>query len=172
LQTAMALTPWSTPRESDGAKGSQNQSFGAGGTPLPAQMATATWRSPNTVDARGGTRKGSGQVQLTHQMTDTGRRQIAPWATPTLFGNSNRKGASPGSGDGLATQLLDTGGMGPGGPDPSGSGATMPKRVGSPTPAHPCWLMGCEAAFLYCAPTPSELKALKASPRSKRKRAG
>jgi hypothetical protein len=31
-------SPWSTPRASDGEKGGPNQSFGAGGQPLPAQM--------------------------------------------------------------------------------------------------------------------------------------
>lgn len=31
---------WSTPRASDGEKGGQNQSFGAGGTPLPSQVAS------------------------------------------------------------------------------------------------------------------------------------
>jgi hypothetical protein len=32
---------WSTPRASDGAKGGPNMSFGAGGTPLPAQAASS-----------------------------------------------------------------------------------------------------------------------------------
>ncbi|MDE4398196.1 hypothetical protein [Phaeobacter gallaeciensis] len=37
---------WSTPRSSDGEKGGPNQSFGAGGTPLPAQE--ANWPTPNS----------------------------------------------------------------------------------------------------------------------------
>jgi hypothetical protein len=35
---ALAVRIWSTPRASDGEKGGPNQSFGAGGTPLPAQV--------------------------------------------------------------------------------------------------------------------------------------
>lgn len=37
---------WSTPRASDGEKGGPNQSFGAGGQPLPAQ--TAQWMTPRS----------------------------------------------------------------------------------------------------------------------------
>jgi hypothetical protein len=39
---------WGTPRASDGEKGGPNQSFGAGGTPLPAQA--ASWPTPNSRD--------------------------------------------------------------------------------------------------------------------------
>jgi hypothetical protein len=39
---------WSTPRASDGEKGGPNQSFGAGGTPLPAQ--TVQWATPCARD--------------------------------------------------------------------------------------------------------------------------
>lgn len=42
---------WSTPRASDGEKGSPNQSFGAGGQPLPAQMHSASpWVTPSARD--------------------------------------------------------------------------------------------------------------------------
>lgn len=51
LRTVM-MAAWSTPRASDGEKGGLNQSFGAGGTPLPAQMHTAAWSTPTTNDAR------------------------------------------------------------------------------------------------------------------------
>ena len=37
-----------------------------------------SWRSPNVVDSKGGTRKGSGQVQVCHQVM-----LLAPWQTPT-----------------------------------------------------------------------------------------
>jgi hypothetical protein len=36
-----AAAMWSTPRASDGAKGGPGQTFGAGGTPLPAQASGA-----------------------------------------------------------------------------------------------------------------------------------
>ena len=38
---AISLDLWSTLRASDGAKGGPNQTFGAGGSPLPSQFATA-----------------------------------------------------------------------------------------------------------------------------------
>lgn len=41
----LANLMWGTPRGSDGEKGGPNQSFGAGGTPLPAQA--AQWFTPN-----------------------------------------------------------------------------------------------------------------------------
>ncbi len=44
-------SPWSTPRASDGEKGGPNQSFGAGGQPLPAQMHSASpWVTPSARD--------------------------------------------------------------------------------------------------------------------------
>lgn len=48
LPTAVAL--WSTPRASDGEKGGPNQSFGAGGTPLPAQA--TSWATPRADMSR------------------------------------------------------------------------------------------------------------------------
>jgi len=40
---------WATPRATDGEKGGPNQTFGTGGTPLPAM--TASWPTPTTMDA-------------------------------------------------------------------------------------------------------------------------
>lgn len=86
LPQRVAQALWSTPRASDGEKGGPNMSFGAGGQPLPAQAA-ALWRTPNTVDAKGGTRTGAGQVQLCHQAAASG-------ATPS---GSPERTASPGA---------------------------------------------------------------------------
>ena len=50
------VAAWSTPRASDGEKGGPNQSFGAGGQPLPAQMAHSGQTlsgSPATTASRG-----------------------------------------------------------------------------------------------------------------------
>lgn len=44
-------TMWGTPRGSDGEKGGPNMSFGAGGTPLPAQA--ANWPTATTRDHKG-----------------------------------------------------------------------------------------------------------------------
>lgn len=49
LQTAVAAI-WSTPRASDGEKGGPNQSFGAGGVPLPSMA--AQWPTPTARDHR------------------------------------------------------------------------------------------------------------------------
>lgn len=45
------LSGWSTPRSSDADKGGPNQSFGAGGIPLPAQA--ANWPTPASRDHKG-----------------------------------------------------------------------------------------------------------------------
>jgi hypothetical protein len=50
---------WSTPRASDGEKGSPNQSFGAGGQPLASQ-AVAKWSTPTVGDVTGGHSSRSG----------------------------------------------------------------------------------------------------------------
>lgn len=49
---------WSSPRASDGEKGGPNQSFGAGGTPLPAQA--VQWATPSVADTTGGRMTRSG----------------------------------------------------------------------------------------------------------------
>jgi site-specific DNA-cytosine methylase len=49
---------WSTPRASDAEKGGPNQSFGAGGIPLPAQA--AQWQTPAVADTEGGRKTRSG----------------------------------------------------------------------------------------------------------------
>jgi hypothetical protein len=52
--TGSQKTVWSTPRASDGEKGGPNQSFGAGGQPLPSQMhQAAVWSTPMARDSKG-----------------------------------------------------------------------------------------------------------------------
>lgn len=69
------------------------------------------------------------------------------WPTPTVCGNYNRAGASPTSGDGLATAVkrwptpcaIDEKGPGP----KSGTGKDLPQEVGgSLNPTWVAWLMG------------------------------
>lgn len=50
-QAIRAVANWGTPRASDGEKGGPNQSFGAGGMPLPAQA--AQWPTPAARDWKG-----------------------------------------------------------------------------------------------------------------------
>lgn len=78
---------WSTPRASDGEKGGPNMSFGAGGTPLPAQMhQSATWAAPRAAAGKAlgdakhlGGRRGAGNIE--DQMRASG--EITTWATVT-----------------------------------------------------------------------------------------
>jgi hypothetical protein len=128
--------PWSTPRASDGEKGSQNQIFSGGGQPLPAQMAQSSPRPTAKASAAG-----PDYAKLERSATGISLQTA------------------------MALAAMDRGGA-----ERNGSSATMEKRAGSPTPKHPCWLMGYEVGFLFTAPTPSECKALKASPRSMSKR--
>jgi hypothetical protein len=62
----------------------------------------ARWATPSASDAtRGGTLTDNMTGQSLVQMVNTPER----WPTPTVCGNHNRKGASPNSGDGLATAV-------------------------------------------------------------------
>lgn len=60
---------WPTPTASLGTNGGRvtPQKSREGGTLIEAVSNRTRWRSHNTVDAKGGTRNGQGQVQLCHQ---------------------------------------------------------------------------------------------------------
>lgn len=106
----------------------------------------AAWPTPKASDERGGmAERFKGADSLNGRRSNLNDAMAAAWATPTLCGNHNRKGASPTSGDGLATQII--------GATPNGSHATTAK-CGAPNPAFPCWLMGYPAEWLYHAPAP------------------
>lgn len=83
---AVQVALWGTPRASDGEKGGPNQSFGAGGTPLPSQA--AMWTTPVATDTGRTTPYAQGGTALSVQ---TGQ-----WATPqahdTVTGNPERVG--------------------------------------------------------------------------------
>jgi len=163
------VSPWSTPRASDGEKGSPNQSCGAGGTPLPAQMhqAVSPWATPSVVDAtnRGYQRSGGNVLlSLPGQMAE---HLSAPRASPSARDWKDTPGMSLTGPDGrnrtdqLPRQMSATE---PSGPAPTGSSATTEKPAGSPTPAHPCWLQGYPAEWLHGA-----VSATQSSRRSPRK---
>jgi hypothetical protein len=93
LTLGQAIAIWSTPRASDGEKGGPNVSFGAGGQPLPAQMAQATWATPRVEAARAlGNQKhicgkrGAGNIE--DQMAATGTTQNGSPATTEKRGGS------------------------------------------------------------------------------------
>lgn len=69
---------WSTPRASDAEKGGPNQSFGAGGVPLPAMA--AQWSTPSVADVAGGrkARSGSREGELLNN-------SLAPYVTNNVY---------------------------------------------------------------------------------------
>ena len=78
---------WGTPRASDGENGGPNQSFGAGGTPLPAQA--AQWQTPvadDQMDRLRGKINSRGEPKLS--------AQALQWPTPAA---QNWKGSSEAS---------------------------------------------------------------------------
>lgn len=149
-------SPWSTPRASDGEKGAPAQQFSGGGQPLPAQMygtALAPWATPKAAaagpDFAKSDRSSTG-LSLQTQMALNAEK--APWVTPSARDWKDSAGMATEREDGrsrldqLPRQMAATSGA-----MPDGSSATTGKR-GVPNPAHPCWLMGYEAAFLFVAP--------------------
>lgn len=105
---AQCLNAWPTPKASDGDKVSLGHR-GAADTltsavrlfPTP-DHGMATRGVSNSVVRKGeGRRAGQPRTDRTVNLGDA----VAYWPTPTICGNHNRKGASPTSGDGLATAV-------------------------------------------------------------------
>jgi hypothetical protein len=151
LENAMLhLANWSTPRASDGEKGGPNQSFGAGGTPLPSQMHRATWATPEASDVRKHSEvpatvlrriaKGQ-QIALNAYVSLTAHMNLATWPTPTVQDSSRGNGTirPHDTGIPLVQRMAATAAFS--GPTPNGSSATMEKR-GAPNPGFAMWLMG------------------------------
>ena len=92
---------WPTPVASD--TGSRSKPYAQGGTPLSLAV---KWPTPIATD---GSKCPSDSLSraVNPALRKTFRTASAPmWPTPTVCGNHNRKGASPTSGDGLATAVL------------------------------------------------------------------
>lgn len=79
-------SPWSTPRASDGEKGGPNMAFGAGGTPLPAQMSkdadAAPWPTVTGNTAGNTSRSGDRKDELLLQGMMRENAPVSPRATP------------------------------------------------------------------------------------------
>jgi len=76
--SATGPTSWPTPQARDhkGANAAGND-LTHNSRPLNEAVRLTSWRTPNTVDAKLGSRTGSGQVQLCHQAL------LAGWGAPT-----------------------------------------------------------------------------------------
>jgi len=153
--TGSTGSQWSTPRASDGEKGGPNQSFTAGGQPLPAQMHQASpmvtpsardWKdSPGMATSSGDRNRID---QLPRQMA---QEPQAMWATTSVVDSTSRGYQMSGgrkflSLPGQMDERL-SGPMEPTGPTPNGSSATTEKR-GAPNPAFAFWLMGFPAEWI------------------------
>ena len=141
LATHMVRTQWSTPRASDGEKGSPNQSFGAGGTPLPSQMHRATWVTPSTRDWKDSSGMATQRDDGRSRLDQLPRQMVATWPTPTTTDSRRGNGTirPHDTGIPLVQRMAATANLS--GPAQSGSSATTEKR-GAPNPDFACWLMG------------------------------
>jgi len=158
-------SPWPTVKASAGGADPEERKTGLS---LQTYM-TSPW---NTVSARdwkdtagmatdrpdGGSRID----QLPRQMI-AAEKAVWPTVTSLSFKDSHQPGNC--SSMNKMRELI-TGETAASGQNTTGSFATTAKRVGSPTPAHPCWLQGFGAEWLYLAPQNS------ARPRTRKKRAG
>jgi DNA (cytosine-5)-methyltransferase 1 len=117
---------WPTPRATDGEKGGRvTPRKGREGGTLIEALSQRSWPTPTSRDWKGGTAESCKNVPTNALLG----RVVHQFATPTIKGNYNRKGASPTSGDGLATQV-----------------------GGSLNPTWVEWLMGFPLEWTVCEP--------------------
>ena len=129
-------------------RGAPNQSFGAGGTPLPSQMHRATWGTPEASDVRKHSevpatvmrRIGKGQ-QIALNAFVSLTAHAATWPTPTTTDSRRGNGTirPHDTGIPLVQRMAATANLS--GPAQNGSSATTEKR-GAPNPGFAMWLMG------------------------------
>jgi hypothetical protein len=71
---------WGTPRASDAEMGGPNQSFGSGGTPLPAQA--AQWPTPMSLHPGTGSYNPAGNSDFTRKAEALSMGIVGNWPTP------------------------------------------------------------------------------------------
>ena len=96
-QVGLTVQGWSTPRSSDGEKGGPNQSFGAGGQPLPSQAADAHramlgWATPSARDHRSIMASGETHDRNARPLSE----QVGEAIGATAGGSSTRRAAGGG----------------------------------------------------------------------------
>lgn len=162
-QLANQVDQWSTPRASDGEKGGPNQSFGAGGVPLPAQ--TVGWATPRVsmIKANGnperfGGRLGQGNIE----------DQVVRWPTPSVADVTG--GRTSRSGDRKDELLLNTmaSALASSLPAPETETHGLPSSPERRTlnPRFVEWLMGWPAGWTSFECSATELSRFKADMRS------
>jgi hypothetical protein len=157
-----AKANWSTPRASDGEKGGPNQSFGAGGQPLPAQMHKSARVTPSSRDWKDSPGMATERPDGRSRIDQLPRQMAATWVTPQAMDGS--KGSLPprphDTGISLPQHMAATEVSGQ---TTNGSSATTEKR-GAPNPVFAFWLMGFPGEWVSGA-----LAAMQSLPRSRRK---
>lgn len=149
LQDEMVIAAnWSTPRASDGEKGGPNQSFGAGGQPLPAQMhqfQVSPWVTPSSRDWKDSPGMATNREDGRSRLDQLPRLMAVTWVTPQARdGSKGKEGPRPhDTGISLPQHVAATVLSGP---TPNGSSATTERR-GAPNPAFAFWLMGWPDEF-------------------------
>lgn len=159
-----APATWSTPRASDGEKGSPNQKFSAGGQPLPAQMHQASpMVTPSARDWKDTPGMTAERADGKSRIDQIPRQMAATWPTPQAM--DGNKGSLPprphDTGISLPQRIAQQ--TEASGPITNGSSATTQKR-GAPNPEFACWLMGWPDEF-----TSGVLRAIQSMPSSPRK---
>jgi hypothetical protein len=144
---AMAVKMWPAPISRDHRSGyASEDTLEENARPLN-EFVVSMWRTPTASDPKRGDRPDwtpdpkAGEHSL--------NRQAMLWSTPTVNGNSNRKGSSEESGDGLRTQACDRFSL----PDPTNSttGAMSSSERRTLNPLFVEWLMGWPEGWISFA---------------------
>ena len=163
---------WPTPKASNAGPDFAKVDRSATGLSLQTVMAQSQSLWPTVSGTEGGQTSRGGD-RKNEPLLGGLMAQASPWVTPNARDwkdcGSMATVRKDGKGkiDQTPRQMMQTALTAHGGAALTGSSATTARRAGSPTPAHPCWLMGYPAVWLYLAPSISQVKALRAKAKGK-----